>query len=111
MLLRALDLRPFSLWLLSLYSGPEGPAPSGPASPFALHAWASKEKVTRTPAGIRNARCIGGPVAGTHRQVRGRHESSFCSTTKRKALDPGLRRDDDVGGGRNYKPLRLAKRK
>ena len=77
MLLRALALQAISLGLLSL--------------------WASKEKVTRTPAGVRNARCVGGPVAKAHRQVRGRHESSFFHTTKRKALDPGLRRDDDVG--------------
>jgi len=51
MLLRALDPQAISFWLLLLYSGPKGPPPSGPASPFALRAWASKEKVTRSPAG------------------------------------------------------------
>ncbi|WP_210427890.1 hypothetical protein, partial [Dyella sp. SG609] len=30
-----------------------------------LSLWASKEKVTRAPAGVRNARCISGQVATT----------------------------------------------
>jgi len=47
-----------------------------------LFFWASKRKVTRLPAGSRNARRVGGTLA-SRRQP------------ETEALDPGLRRDDE----------------
>ena len=57
MLLRALARKAISLGLLSL--------------------WASKEKVTRTPVGVRNARCVSGQVARTSRQEPDTDETGF----------------------------------
>ena len=48
-----------------------------------LFFWASKRKVTRLPAGSRNARRVGGTLA----------ERRQPNT---EALDPGLRRDDEL---------------
>src|ERR1700754_3440855 len=96
---------------LSGHTKTEGPAPSWPASPFALRAWASKEKVTRTPAGVRNARCVG----GLSREHSCKYEATTnpASAVRRsgEAPDPGVRRDDEVGRSLDDdKLIRVAKK-
>jgi len=51
-----------------------------------LFSWASKRKVTRLPAGSRNARCVSGPVAGTH--GRREHEKLKSKTASRNTPRP-----------------------
>jgi hypothetical protein len=90
--------------VIFLYSGPAALRPSGRLKPFALRAWTSKESNSR--AGRRAKHAAGDFLA----EAQNQSDARSSDNPPPKPLDPGLRRDDDVGGvARIFRYWRLAR--